>query len=142
MPIRKLALISAIALLTTACFDSANEGNRYSQSTGALSGSSSELLPATRQVLDEDDFFTAIITLPEARNINAQAENLSNTTMEVFALDEASYNRYDAEQSFEYIADLSMTPLSSSFSSEWTVLGPGHHYFILDNTNLGPVSPL
>lgn len=140
-PLRRFALISALTLLSTACTDSANEDDRYSQSTGALSGSSTEILPATRKVLNEDEAFVASVITTQALNINVQAENLSNTTMEVFTLDEANYNRYRAEQSFTYIKALSMSPLAASFSSQWTALSAGRYYFILDNTDRGAVSP-
>lgn len=140
-PLSKMALISALALLSSACSDSANEDDRYSQTTGALSASSTEILPATRRVLNEDEAFVASVIINQTLLINVQAENLSNTALEIFTLDEANYNRYRADQSFTYIADISMTPLSASFSSEWTPLSPGRYYFVLDNTDRGAVNP-
>lgn len=143
LAIKKMGSLVATLLFVAGCDGDLDplDTDRNSQLTGTVSSRSLPVVDSLTETISEDSRYTAKYLLSSSNFVNVQIENISSTVAEIMTMDERNYNRYVAGSSYETISELSFSPLSASFSSEWTLLDSGVYYTVVDNTDRGSVRP-
>ena len=118
-----------------------DENDRFSQLTGIRSNQSIVILDSEAETINEDSRYTANFFINKQAYINVQIDHRGGPTGEIFTLDQNNNNKYLAGSSFDRIENLSFSPLSSNFSSEWALLPPGSYNVVVDNTDRGSIRP-
>ena len=118
-----------------------DENDRFSQLTGLRSDQAIVIVDSEEETISEDARYTANFFISKQAYINVQIDHRSGPTGEIFTLDQNNNNKYQAGSNFDRIENLSFSPLSSDFSSEWTLLSPGSYNVVVDNTDRGSVRP-
>ena len=118
-----------------------DENDRFSQLTGLRSDQAIVIVDSEEETISEDARYTANFFISKQAYINVQIDHRSGPTGEIFTLDQNNNNKYQAGSNFDRIENLSFSPLSSDFSSEWTLLPPGSYNVVVDNTDRGSVQP-
>ena len=74
----------------------------------------------------------------------------SGPAVDAYVVSEAGFNRWNTlvskaqaseDETFEHFQTLGLEGVSAAFTSEWTHLGAGTYYLIIDNTSYGGTSP-
>ncbi|WP_318458436.1 hypothetical protein [Photobacterium leiognathi] len=100
-------------------------------------------------VLNEDQYYGVSFNINKTAQVQTKITIIDGVSIEAFLVTEKEYNTWVTvtqngqftTATLNYFEELSISPVATTHESEWTALGSGNYYYILENTDYGTTTP-